>query len=83
MGQGTSVRIRIAAFRAIEASERQEDAVSVCLALYLEAVHAAVPDLPIMGNTGDFDEAMARGRMYQDFERHAYEETCNLFKEAK
>ena len=32
----------------------------------------------------DFDEAMSRGRMYQDFERHAYEETCNLFrKEAK
>ncbi len=32
----------------------------------------------------DFDEAMSRGRMYGDFERHAYEETCNLFKkEAK
>lgn len=30
----------------------------------------------------DFDEAMARGAMYRDFERHAYEETCNLFKEA-
>ena len=28
----------------------------------------------------DFDEAMARGTMYRDFERHAYEETCNLFK---
>jgi len=28
----------------------------------------------------DFDEAMSRGRMYMDFERHAYEETCNLFK---
>ena len=28
----------------------------------------------------DFDEAMSRGRMYQDFERHAYESTCNLFK---
>ena len=27
----------------------------------------------------DFDEAMARGRMYASFERHAYEETCNLF----
>ncbi len=26
----------------------------------------------------DFDEAMSRGRMYFDFERHAYEETCNL-----
>ena len=30
----------------------------------------------------DFDEAIARGRTYQDFERHAYEKACNLFKEA-
>lgn len=28
----------------------------------------------------DFDEAMSRGRMYSAFERHAYEDTCNLFK---
>ncbi len=28
----------------------------------------------------DFDEAMSRGRMYADFERHAYKESCNLFK---
>ena len=28
----------------------------------------------------DFDEAMSRGRMYADFERHAYEDACNLFK---
>lgn len=28
----------------------------------------------------DFDEAMARGTMYRDFERHAYEDTCNLFR---
>ena len=28
----------------------------------------------------DFDEAMSRGRMYADFERHAYEKVCNLFK---
>ncbi len=28
----------------------------------------------------DFDEAMSRGRMYTKFERHAYEETCNLFR---
>ncbi|MBE7091539.1 MAG: sulfide/dihydroorotate dehydrogenase-like FAD/NAD-binding protein [Clostridiales bacterium] len=27
----------------------------------------------------DFDEAMARGRTYNAFERHKYEETCNLF----
>ena len=32
----------------------------------------------------DFDEAMSRGKTYVDFERHAYEETCNLFsKEVK
>ena len=30
----------------------------------------------------DFDEAMSRGRMYSDFEHHAYEEACNLFKKA-
>ena len=30
----------------------------------------------------DFDEAMSRGRMYFDFERHAHEETCNLYKNA-
>lgn len=28
----------------------------------------------------DFDEAMSRGRMYADFERHAHESACNLFK---
>ena len=28
----------------------------------------------------DFDEAMSRGSMYRDFEKHAYEETCNLFR---
>lgn len=28
----------------------------------------------------DFDEAISRGRMYSDFERHAYESTCNLYK---
>ena len=27
----------------------------------------------------DFDEAMSRGRMYGAFERHKYEESCNLF----
>ncbi len=31
----------------------------------------------------DFDEAMSRGSMYRDFERHAYERSCNLLsKEA-
>ena len=31
----------------------------------------------------DFDEAMSRGRMYANFERHAHEKTCNLFKGVK
>ncbi len=32
----------------------------------------------------DFDEAISRASMYRDFERHAYEETCNLYaKEVK
>ncbi|MBR0461759.1 MAG: sulfide/dihydroorotate dehydrogenase-like FAD/NAD-binding protein [Erysipelotrichaceae bacterium] len=31
----------------------------------------------------DFDEAMSRNRMYVDFERHKYEEACNLFKGVK
>lgn len=36
------------------------------------------------GHEVDFDEAMERGAMYRDFERHAYEETCNLLnKEVK
>lgn len=30
----------------------------------------------------DFDEAMSRGRMYSQFERHAYEDSCNLFRKA-
>ena len=29
----------------------------------------------------DFDEAMSRGRLYNAFERKAYEETCNLLKQ--
>ncbi len=30
----------------------------------------------------DFDEAMSRSRMYADFERHAYEKACSLFRKA-
>ncbi|MDD7411668.1 MAG: sulfide/dihydroorotate dehydrogenase-like FAD/NAD-binding protein, partial [bacterium] len=32
------------------------------------------------GHEIDFDEAISRGSTYREFERHAYEETCNLFK---
>lgn len=28
----------------------------------------------------DFDEAISRSRSYTDFERHAYEDSCNLYK---
>ncbi len=31
----------------------------------------------------DFDEAMLRGGAYRDFERHAYERSCNLFKKGE
>ncbi len=31
------------------------------------------------GYAVDFDEAISRASMYRDFERHAYEKTCNLF----
>ncbi len=31
----------------------------------------------------DFDEARFRGGIYREREKHKYEETCNLFKEAK
>lgn len=33
------------------------------------------------GHLIDFDEAMARGAMYKDFERREHEKTCNLFKQ--
>jgi ferredoxin--NADP+ reductase len=32
------------------------------------------------GHEVDFDEAIERAAVYRDFERHAYERTCNLFK---
>ncbi len=35
------------------------------------------------GHEVDFDEAMARGGMYREFEGHAREATCNLFKQAE
>ena len=32
------------------------------------------------GHLVDFDEAMDRASMYKEFERHAYDKACNLFK---
>ena len=45
-----------------------------------ETKFACVDGPDFDGHLVDFDEAMSRGMMYRDFERHAYEETCNLFK---
>ncbi len=33
------------------------------------------------GHEIDFDEIMSRNAMYRDFERKAYDETCNLFRQ--
>ena len=44
------------------------------------AVPVSYTHLEFDGHEIDFDEAMARSATYKDFERHAYEETCNLFK---
>ena len=43
-------------------------------------VFACVDGPEFDGHLIDFDEAMSRSGMYRDFERHAYHETCNLFK---
>ena len=45
-----------------------------------ETKFACVDDPDFDGFLVDFDEAMNRGATYRDFERHAYEESCNLFK---
>ena len=45
-----------------------------------ETKFACVDGPEFDGHLIDFDEAMARGSMYRDFERHRHEETCNLFK---
>ncbi len=46
-----------------------------------ETKFACVDGPEFDGHKVDFDEAMARGAMYKDFERHAHEEACNLFKQ--
>ncbi|MBQ9387859.1 MAG: sulfide/dihydroorotate dehydrogenase-like FAD/NAD-binding protein [Lachnospiraceae bacterium] len=45
-----------------------------------ETKFACVDGPDFDGHQVDFDEAMSRGSIYHDFERHAYEEACNLFK---
>lgn len=46
-----------------------------------EVKFACVDGPEFDGHLIDFDEAMARGATYKDFERHAHEEACNLFKQ--
>ncbi len=46
-----------------------------------ETKFACVDGPEFDGHKVDFDEAMARGAMYKDFERHAHEQACNLFKQ--
>lgn len=41
-------------------------------------VFACVDGPDFDGHLVDFDEAIQRASMYKDFERHAYEEACNL-----
>ena len=45
-----------------------------------ETKFACVDGPDFDGFAVDFDEAMERSTMYRDFERHAYEASCNLFK---
>jgi ferredoxin--NADP+ reductase len=45
-----------------------------------ETKFACVDGPDFDGFAVDFDEAMERSSMYRDFERHAYEASCNLFK---
>ena len=46
-----------------------------------ETKFACVDGPDFDGHLVDFAEATERSNMYKDFERHQYEETCNLFKE--
>ncbi|MDD6490539.1 MAG: sulfide/dihydroorotate dehydrogenase-like FAD/NAD-binding protein [Clostridia bacterium] len=46
-----------------------------------ETKFACVDGPDFDGHLVDFDEAMKRGSMYRDFEKHAREEECNLLKQ--
>ena len=51
-----------------------------CLTVGGKTKFACVDGPDFDGHEVDFDEAMSRSRSYTSFERHAYEEACNLFK---
>ena len=46
-----------------------------------ETKFACVDGPDFDGHLVDFDEAMHRGTMYRDFEKHARDEACNLLKQ--
>ena len=48
-----------------------------------ETKFACVDGPDFDGHLVDFDEAMDRASMYREFERHQYEDTCNLFLKAE
>ena len=48
-----------------------------------KTVFACVDGPEFDGHEIDFDEAIERSNIYSGFERHKYEETCNLFKGAE
>lgn len=48
-----------------------------------KTVFACVDGPEFDGHLIDFDNAMSRGGMYRDFEKHKYESACNLFKKAE
>ena len=45
-----------------------------------KTVFACVDGPEFDGHEIDFDEAISRSAQYKDFERHAHDEACNLFK---
>jgi ferredoxin--NADP+ reductase len=46
-----------------------------------ETKFACVDGPDFDGHQVDFDESISRSMMYRDFERHAHEATCNLFRQ--
>ena len=48
-----------------------------------ETKFACVDGPEFDGYAVDFDEAMRRGAAYREFERHAFEETCNLLQQGR
>jgi len=58
--------------------------VSDCIAeIDAKGQEATAKDHEMLSTMQLVREAMARGVMYKDFERHAYEDACNLFKGVK